>query len=77
MVRSHPFTLPAGILLGLIKMINFPSKRNIMVENTRFMFWGSISTMGRGALIVVQGTMDGRKYKKILREDLLPEAAKP
>jgi transposase len=38
------------------------------------MFWGCFSELGRGPLVVLKGSMDGPKYKKVLREDFLPEA---
>jgi len=72
MVRSHPFTRRHSSWVD--KNDQAPLQEKHHSGKYSVMFWGSISTMGRGALIVVQGTMDGRKYKKILREDLLPEA---
>ncbi len=37
------------------------------------MFWGCISKIGKGPLLVVDGTMNSEKYIKILRSELIPE----
>ena len=40
------------------------------------MFWGCFSSAGTGALVRIEGKMDGAKYKKIIKENLLPSARK-
>jgi transposase len=37
------------------------------------MFWGCFSKHGPGPLVSLQGTMDGKEYVKVLKENLLPE----
>lgn len=37
------------------------------------MFWGSMSKHSVGSLVSLRGTMDGKKYAEILKEELLPE----
>jgi hypothetical protein len=37
------------------------------------MFWGCISKEGKGTLTVIEGTMDGKKYIEVLKDELLPE----
>lgn len=37
------------------------------------MFWGCISKHGPGPLVSLQGTMDGKEYLEVLRENLLPD----
>jgi hypothetical protein len=72
LTRSHPFARRHSSWVD--KNDQAPLQEEHHSGKYSVMFWGSISTMGRGALVVVQDTMDGRKYKKILREDLSPEA---
>jgi transposase len=72
MVRSHPFTRRHSSWVD--KNDPAPIQEKHHTGKYSVMFWGCISTMGRGALVVVNGTMDSKKYKKILREDLVPEA---
>ena len=40
------------------------------------MLWGFFSSAGTGALVRMEGTMDGAKYRKIREENLLPSARK-
>ena len=40
------------------------------------MLWGCFSSAGTGALVKIDGKMDGAKYRKILEENLLPSARK-
>ena len=40
------------------------------------MFWGCFSSAGTGTLGGIEGKMDGAKYRKILKENLLPSARK-
>ena len=40
------------------------------------MLWGCFSSAGTGALVRIEGKMDGPKYRKILEENLLPSARK-
>ncbi len=37
------------------------------------MFWGCISKLGKGPLLVVEGTMNAQKYIEILKSELIPE----
>ena len=37
------------------------------------MFWGCISKLGKGPLLVVDGTMNAQKYIVILKSELIPE----
>ena len=37
------------------------------------MFWGCISRHGPGPLVSIDGNVDAKKYKTILRENLIPE----
>ena len=38
--------------------------------------WGCFSSVGTGALVRIEGKMDGAKYRKILEENLLPSTRK-
>ena len=38
------------------------------------MLWGCFSSAGTGKLIMIEGTMDGAKYRRILDENLLQSA---
>ena len=40
------------------------------------MSWGCFSSAGTGALVRIEGKMDGEKYRKIREENLLPSARK-
>ena len=40
------------------------------------MSWGCFSSTGTGALVRIEGKMDGARYRKILEENLLPSARK-
>ena len=40
------------------------------------MLWGCFSSAGTGALVRLEGKMDGAKYRKIREENLLPSARK-
>ena len=40
------------------------------------MLWGCSSSAGTGALVRIEGKMDGAKYRKIQEENLLPSARK-
>ena len=40
------------------------------------MLWGCFSSAGTGALVRIEGKMDGAKYRKIIEENLLPSARK-
>lgn len=72
MVRSHPFTRTQPSYHQKSDSIPFAEKHHS--GKISVMFWGCFSELGRGPLIVLKGTMDATKYKKVLREDFLPEA---
>ena len=40
------------------------------------LLWGCFSAAGTGALVRIEGKMDGAKYCQILEENLLPSARK-
>ena len=40
------------------------------------MLWGCFSSAGTGALVRIEGKIDGAKHRKILQENLLPSARK-
>ena len=40
------------------------------------MLWGCFSSAGTGALVNIEGKMNGAKYSQILQENLLPSARK-
>ena len=40
------------------------------------MLWGYFSSAGTGALVRMEGKMDGAKYRKIREENLMPSARK-
>lgn len=72
MVRSHPFTRTQACYAHKDEKIPFAEKHH--TGKIGVMFWGCFSELGRGPLVVLKGNMDARKYKKVLREDFLPEA---
>lgn len=50
--------------------------KTVMKHSTSVMVWGSFGANGVGNLVFIDGTMDVDKYCDILRDHLLPSAAK-
>ena len=71
-VRSHPFTRRMESYVH--KNAPRPLQEKHHSGKLSVMFWGCISVAGRGPLVVINGSMDSKKYEKVLKEDLLPEA---
>jgi transposase len=72
MVRSHPFSRRMESFIH--KNDKKPLQEKHHTGKLSVMFWGCISVAGRGPLVVINGSMDSKKYEKVLKEDLLPEA---
>jgi transposase len=72
MVRSHPFTRRHSSWVEANEKAPLQEKHHTGKHSV--MFWGCISSLGRGSLVVIDGNMNEKKYMKVLREELLPEA---
>jgi hypothetical protein len=71
-VRSRPFTRRNHSWVHKTQQVPFQEKAHS--GGISVMFWGCLSLAGRGPIVAIDGTMDANRYKRILREDLLPEA---
>ena len=70
-VKSHPNTRRESAYVHAKDPPLFQSK--VHSGGLSQMFWGCFSKNGTGPLITIDGTMDQFMYKKVLREQLLPE----
>ena len=72
-VRSRPFTRRNHSWVHKNDPTPFQDKAHS--GGISVMFWGCLSLNGRGPLVAIKGKLNADGYKRILREDLLPEAA--
>jgi transposase len=70
-IRSHPFTrkFSEWKRSGANKAI----QEKHHTGRYSVCFWGCISKVGVGPLRVIEGTMDGKQYVKVLKDELFPE----
>ena len=72
---------PRWNFLALLQNITFGTNPTQHIPTVKhgggsIMLWGCFSSAGTGALVRIEGKMDGAKYRKIPEENLLPSSRK-